>query len=554
MQSIENTISQIVQELYDQQVTVELTRTDPEFGDYATNVALQLAGKLSKNPRDVAEAIAEQLRGHEMLDEVSIAGPGFINLKLTNNALWQLAQTKPAQPLKDKIIVAEYSDPNVFKELHIGHLYTSVVGDAVANLLEAAGAVVYRVNYGADVGLPIAKSMWGILRYLGEEDPAKLDGIAIDKRSAFLGERYAEAHQAYEDNPEAREQITIINKKIYEIHTKNDYETSFAKIYWEARKWSYDYFDQFYSQIGTKFDKYYPESMVSPLGLKVVREQLEKGVFTESDGAVIFRGEEHGLHTRVFINGQGLPTYEAKEVGVSMAKWEDYHYDMSVIITANEIDEYMKVVLKAMEQFAPDLVKRTRHLTHGMVKLAGGAKMSSRKGNIIRAVDVLETVVKNSQRSSGSSVNHQSAIAAIRYSFTKQRIGPDIIFDISESVSLEGNSGPYLQYSHARASSLLAKSNLSVPDTSGDLEPVERALLSKVGEFSEVVNNAIAELAPHQVCTYLYELAQTFNKFYEVSRVVGDSREGIRLALVKLYKENLSAGLNLLNIKALEKM
>src|SRR5690606_3956382 len=150
-----------------------------------------------------------------------------------------------------------------------------------------------------------------------------------------------------------------------------------------------------------KFEKYYPESVVADPGLEIVKAHIQKGMFEESDGAVIFRGEPHGLHTRVFINKEGLPTYEAKDVGLIFAKQKEYDFDKSVVITGNEQEQYMAVVLKAIEQFAPELVAATSHLTHGIVKMKGGVKMSSRKGNILRAVDVLEAAKTAQQKITG---------------------------------------------------------------------------------------------------------------------------------------------------------
>src|SRR6218665_1590156 len=191
-------------------------------------------------------------------------------------------------------------------------------------------------------------------------------------------------------------------------------------MWWRCREWSYDYFDAFYDRIGTHFEKYYPESQTAPIGLETVQRELRKGVFNESDGAVVFDGDKFGLHTRVFINSHGLPTYETKDVGLSVLKWQDYHPKLSVIITGNDIVEYMKVVLKAIEQFEPDLAHVTRHMTHGNVKLAGGVKMSSRKGNFLRAVDVLDMVAEASKGVSEVE-NQATVLGAIKYAFLKQR-------------------------------------------------------------------------------------------------------------------------------------
>jgi arginyl-tRNA synthetase len=555
MHDLKKAIEESVNQLFSVDVDIVLTRPEEQFGDYSTNVALQLAKQVSKNPREVAEELSFKLREElgDTISDISVAGPGFINLKLNDKNLIAGLNNILPKSLEGKIIVAEYSDPNPFKVLHAGHLYTSVVGAAIANLLELAGGEVHRVNFGGDVGLHVAKNMWAILHYLGGELPEKLAEVDQTERAEWLSQRYVEGNQAYETIESAKAEIVAINKRVYALHTDNDRTSSFAQIYWTCRQWSYDYFDEFYERIGIKFEKYYPESETAPIGLMAVKEQIGK-VYEESDGAIIFDGEKYGLHSRVFINSEGLPTYEAKDVGLIIKKWQDYHFDRSVVITANEIDQYMKVVLKSIEQFRPELVEATSHLSHGMVKLAGGVKMSSRQGNIVRAVDVLNAASEANNKLTGEE-NDLAVLGAVKYAFLKNRIGGDIVYDPAESVSVEGNSGPYLQYSHARARSILSKSEMSASSLEGsELEPGERSLLLKITEYTETLEKAINELMPHHICTYLYELAQTFNKFYEQNRVIGAEREQLRLSLIELYADTLRDGLTLLGIASPDKM
>jgi arginyl-tRNA synthetase len=552
--NLEQAVASTVNDLFETDVKVELTRPEEPFGDYATNVALQLAKPLGKNPREIAQALAVKLRETlgEQVSDVSVAGPGFINLKLTDGALLQAMRAQPAQPFAGQSVVAEYSDPNPFKILHAGHLYTSVVGDAIANLFEAAGARVHRVNFGGDVGLHVAKTMWAMLQDLGGENPARLQQFAApDSQITWLSNSYITGTRAYDDDKKAKPEIIELNKRIYKIVAENDHDSALAQIYWRTRGWSYDYFKGFYSYIGTEFERFYPESETAPIGLKTVSEHIG-AVYQESNGAIVFNGEKYGLHTRVFINSEGLPTYEAKDVGLIIKKWEDYHFDRSVVITGNDIAEYMKVVLKSLEQFRPELAERTSHLTHGIVKLAGGVKMSSRLGNILRAQDVLDAA-SDANRELYNQEDQQITLGAVKYAFLKQRPGGDIIYDPKESVSLEGHSGPYLQYAHARARSILRKADKSAEELD-ELQSGERSLVRKISEYPEVVDKAVNELMPHHVGTYLYELAQAFNSFYEHNRVIGDKREAARLSLVKSYADTLKNGLKLLGIAAPDKM
>jgi arginyl-tRNA synthetase len=550
--AVSECLKETIKNTYGLEIEPILTRPEPQFGDLATNVALQLAGQVGKKPQDVAKRLGDAVRELDDVLEATIAGPGFLNIRLTDKALARGWSLKSKQHYRHQTVVVEYSDPNPFKVLHAGHLYTSIMGDAIASLVEEAGGEVHRVNFGGDVGLHVGKSMWAIVKALGGESPDKLAEIAEEDRAQWMAERYVEGSNAYEDDPEAKAAIVEYNKRVYQLHNEGDRGSDFAKIYWTCRRWSYDYFDSFYDRIGSQFERYYPESAVAKRGLKEVRAQIGE-VFDESDGAVVFAGEAFGLHTRVFINREGLPTYETKDVGLIFHKYDDYRFDRSIVITANEQEQYMAVVLKAIEQFAPELAKSSTHLTHGIVKLAGGVKMSSRKGNFLRAVDVLDVANAANAELNGEA-DERVSLGAVKYAFLRQRMGGDIIYDPKESVSLQGNSGPYLQYAHARACSIIAKSGVK-PELGDDtLDESERALARKLSEYAEVVSEATHELTPHTICTYLFDLAQTFNRFYESSRIIDDPREALRLALAIRYRDTLAHGLGLLGIAAPEKL
>ncbi|MCA9324683.1 arginine--tRNA ligase [Candidatus Saccharibacteria bacterium] len=554
-QELAQAVAAVVKDLFDTDVSVDLTRPDEQFGDFATNVAMQLAGKLGKNPREIAETLAAKLRELPDITKAEVAGPGFVNITVDNSSLLQALNQPPAKPLEGKVIVTEYSDMNPFKQSHVGHLYTTIVGDVISRLYKSAGATVHRVNFGGDVGLHVARTMWGIIKHLGGENPEGLSeaGTSPREQTTWLSQRYVEGTKASEEDEAAKQEIVEINQRIYQLHDANDHDSAFAQIYWTCREWSYDYFKEFYDLLQvSQFEKYYPESVTAPEGIKVVREQLANGVYQESDGAVVFDGEKYGLHTRVFINSKGLPTYEAKDVGLSMQKWDDYHFDESVIITGNDIQQYMQVVLKSIEQFKPELANRTKHITHGNVKLAGGVKMSSRLGNGLAPEEVIESARQASQQQTGK-MDESVVIGAVKYAFLRSRIGGDLIYDPVESVSIEGNSGPYLQYAHTRARSILAKTEGGAGELT-DLQPGERTLVRKLCEYPDVVALATNELMPHHICTYLYELAQTFNRFYEQNRVIGDTRQAQRLTLVAKYAETLKAGLGLLGMSAPEQM
>jgi arginyl-tRNA synthetase len=562
MNKLKQLISGAVKDIYDLRVEVDLSRPDKQFGDFSSNVALQISKQIAKPPREIAQSITDLLIENKngLVSRIEVAGPGFINIFLTDSVLIEeINNSKLAQINAGKKILVEYSDPNPFKPLHAGHLYSTVVGDVVARLIERSGAEVIRLNYGGDVGLHAAKAMWSIINYLGAEDSSKLAEVSPDQRAEWLGERYVEGSTAYEDDKSAHQEIIEFNKKIYQVHDDQDKQSEFAKIYWECRSWSYDYLKQLYSELGVEeFDRFIPESEVFSSGLKEVEAQLNSGVYQKSDGAVVFKGEDQDLHTRVFINSAGLPTYEAKEIGLMLLKWQDYKFDESIIITANEQSQYMQVVLASLAKFQPEIVKRTTHLTHGFVKLTGGVKMSSRKGSIVSANDIIASAQLAASKQANE-VQSSSVLAAVKYAFAKYKMGGDVIYDPEKSIALEGNSGPYIQYAHARATSILSKhsDNHQQPDAklpAVDLDGSERDLVVKMGEYREVLETATKELAPHLITLYIYELAQEFNRFYENTPVLGSKKEDFRLSLIRKYADILKDGLGLLGIQAPEKM
>ena len=608
MEKIREELTSLIERIFDVAgVAVEVAPAPEGMGaDYATNVAMRLAKPLGKAPREVAEELRRELEKSGRLTgvEITVAGPGFLNFRVeTAELVRQMREMAEALATAEgraalvadgegdyrgKMVVTEFSDPNPFKVLHVGHLYTSVVGDAISRLLECAGAKVVRANFGGDVGLHVGKTLWAV-----RERGYRPEDLTIER----IAECYVEGTRAYEEDEAAKAEITRLNKEIYAIAERGEgaeeektelgegaegEKTELAQLYWRGRELSYEYFKEFYARIGAKFDKFYPESTVAGRGLEEVRGHLGT-VYEESDGAVVYRGEKVGLHTRVFINREGVPTYEAKDVGLLFTKWDDWKFDESVVITGNEQSEYMKVVLASVREYAPELVERTEHLTHGLVKLAGNVKMSSRKGNFIKAVEVLDGVEKLLEQE-GREVDARLVLAAVKYAFLRYKMGGDIVFDWQESVSMTGNSGVYLLYSAVRARKILAKvaekaeksSNKVVQRGVGEglsnkvvqegeekrfvqekaetVEECERKLYNKVVQFAEVLRMAVREKAPHKLCTYLYELAQEFSRFYEQVPVAGSARERERVELVRAELMVMEQGLGLLGIEIPEEM
>ncbi|MDO8183724.1 MAG: arginine--tRNA ligase [bacterium] len=533
-------------------------------GDYACNVALvafrQLAAatgsktnsiKMARGgleffdtPQQLADKIIEQIKkeNHSAIDKMETAGAGFINFYLTPEFFTNQLKTILAEGdtfgtsdhIKDYKVMVEYTDPNPFKLFHIGHLMSNAVGEAVSRIAEASGAEVKRACYQGDVGLHVAKAIYGL------------------QQGQSLFEAYTFGNQAYESDEAAKQEIMELNKKVYDRS-----DEAVNKLYDNGRKESLEYFETIYKKLGTKFDDYFFESETGEYGKKVVEDNMD--VFEKSAGAIVYKGELDGLHTRVFINSEGLPTYEAKELGLAKIKYDQYPYDYSIIVTSNEIVEYFKVLLTAMKKIFPELAKKTRHVSHGMLRLPSG-KMSSRTGEVITAeslIDEVKNKIKDKVKDSHLSEQtlEQIAVGAIKYSILKQDSSRDIIFDFDKSLSFEGASGPYLQYTFARTQSVLEKAKTEKIEAGIKELETPREVEKLLARFPEVVYRAGEELASHHLVTYLTELASAFNAYYANHKIVSsETNSPYRVALTTAVGQTLKNGLTLLGIATPAKM
>lgn len=552
-------IERVLNELGIEQVDFVIEHpADLSHGDYATNVAMVTAKKEGKNPHELAETVLKKLNGQiENVEKIEIADPGFINFFLKRDFFKEKITEANKQrndwgkndSWKGKKVMVEYTDPNPFKEFHVGHLFTNAVGEAIARLFMMAGADTKRVNYQGDVGMHVANAVWGL-----KQMQANVENL--DAKT--LGKAYALGVAAYKKDESAKKEITDINKKIYE---KSDKEIN--TLYDAGRKTSLEYFESVYELLGTKFDFYFFESEAASRGKELVKQNPD--VFIESNGAYVFEGEKYGLHTRVFLNSEGLPTYEAKELALAKMKKEAFPYDLSVISTSNEINEYFKVLKKAMSFVYPDLAERTEHIGHGTVRLSDG-KMSSRTGNIIPALDFIAEIAEavsekmkgnNSKGKPNTTLSEDIAIGAIKYAILRSNISQDSVFDKERALSFEGDSGPYLQYTHARIVSVLEKARELHIASDISLVPenpyaVERILY----RFPEVVRSALADREPHKLVVYLTELASEFNTFYAKEKIADKSDEyaPYKVAVASAVRQTLKNGLWTLGIEAPESM
>ncbi len=580
------------------------------FGDYTSNIPLQLAKsgseKGKQNPLEIANQISEKFGTPEYIEKAEVAGSGFINFFIKPESLMQSlkkicdysAFVNPKIDIeredKQKILV-EFAHPNTHKQFHIGHLRNIVLGESICRILESTGNEVFRANYQGDIGLHVAKAMWGIeekLKVKNEKLKVYQD-LPLEERIKFLGEAYAKGAIAYESIESAKQEIQKINKELYAQDPK------WLKLWQKTRAWSLEYFDTIYQKLGTHFHQLFFESQVEQRGEELVRNNIGT-IFERDQGAIIFRGEEHGLHNRVFITSEGNPTYEGKDMGLAEAEYEAFKFDRAIHVVANEQEGYFKVIFKAMEALHPDIAGKEFHLSYGFVNLKEG-KMSSRTGDVVTFDWLLDEVrkrvalvmkktkktvtlnevkgISNSLRPSvltpesyPSATPHDDkspmtdqernqiidivSIGAIKFGILKFAPSTNIAFDLESSVALDGDSGPYLQYTYARAKSVLRNAHYDylpteVPEA---LEIEERQILQKIEHFQNYIQEAAVDLHPNIIATFLLEFARLFNLFYQKHPIIKGDKSELRLALTCAVAVVLKQGLYLLGIEAPERM
>lgn len=565
---LQKAIIQALRELGIESVDFSLEHPgDLKNGDYSTNVAMVCAKKQNTNPRELAEKVVAILRKAQdefpEIQEIQVAGAGFINFYLsrdfytdtTKNILKLGSEWGSTDILSEKKVMIEYTQPNPFKPFHIGHLMSNAIGESLSRILESSGAKLIRANYQGDVGPHVAKAIWGL-----QQKGMPMEDMLVSEQAQYIGVCYSYGAQKYEEDENIKKEIEAINKSVY---TRDNEEIN--RIYDWGRDVTLNAFELIYKTLGTKFDYYFFESEMAPIGERIVKENPK--VFVESDGAVVFHGEEYDpkLHTRVFINSHGLPTYETKEIGLNVTKFEKENPDLSITTTAVEQADYMKVVRKAIEQVFPDIAKRMMHVTHGMMRLASG-KMASRKGNVITGESLIQESMdvvreKLAEREYTDEEKDDIArivgVSALKYSILHQALGGDIVYDFDKSISFEGDSGPYLQYSVTRAMSVLKKAEAegicaSYKDVMSEITALERELY----KFTEIVERAGENYEPHHIVTYLTTLSSAFNSFYATYQVVNknDPYSNYKVALTECFVLTMKKGLYLLGIETPNKM
>lgn len=551
-----------------------------KFGDFATSIAMSLAKKVEKDPWEIAQEIAGELKGADLSFEsskdhypifssIEAVKPGFVNLTLSEE--WLKEQITEVLEAGDKYgssnvgqnknIIIEYSQPNPNKPMHIGHARNNFLGSSLAQILKFVGYNVTKMNYMNDWGTHICKSMLMYQKYGNDEEPNK-------KSDHLVGDFYIMYEKEHGKNPESLEtELAEMFKKMESGDAKT------LEIWKKITEWAYKGWEETYKDENVSFDTWVYQSNYTKAGKEIVGLAIKKGIAKkDKSGAVIAKLEKYGMPDKVMLRSDGTSIYITQDTQLAKDNYEKYNFDKRIYVVDSRQSDYFRQLFKVLELLGFEWAKKLYHLAYGWVSLPEGA-MSSRTGAVVNADDVfkkLNNLERDEVRNSIKEVENLDttsrnlALAAFRYGILKIDSRQDIVFDYAKVTKFEGNTGPYLMYTYARAKSILEKAGIGEKDLEFSLKKYESikmtdkelALVRAVYKFPEVVIEAANGFAPHVVANYLYETAQRFNSFYADTPVLnakGDVRS-CREGLVKCLSVVMKNGLGLLGIKVVEKM
>jgi len=515
-----------------------------EHGDYATNIALKLSKLVGRPPLEIANKIGEKLKKSE--DKIEIVAPGFINFFLGQKNLMEeivtidrLGDNYGSSKIgQGKTVVVDYSAPNIAKRFGIGHLRSTIIGQSLYNLYKFLGYQTIGDNHLGDWGTQFGKLLYMISSRNEKE-------LSLDK----LEELYVAFHEEAEKDPQLNEKGRLWFKKL------EDGDSEARQLWKKCVEISMVEFEKIYKLLDVKIDYAYGESFYEDKMLAVVNDAKSKNISRESEGAVVIDipGEKIPL---ILLKSDGATTYATRDLATLKYRFEQWHPEVVIYEVGGEQALHFVQVFAAarMLGYASDQVKLI-HTRHGLYRWEHG-KMRTRKGDTVKLDDILTEAVKRATQLGNSETAKDVGIGAIKYFDLKHNVTGDIIFDWEKMFELQGDSGPYLQYTYARARSVLRKAQPNWEFTDGNLklEPEEEALLRYLYRFPEVVEIAARMYSPNLLCTYLYELSRRYNNMYNNVSIIGSENESWRLGLTNVTSIVLANGLNLLGIKALEKM
>ncbi len=589
-----------VKELYGQEVPaqqVQLQKTRSGFEGHLTLVVFPFLKISKKKPEDTAQELGTYLAQHcEAVADFNVV-KGFLNLVVAPQAWLQLLADIDADEQfgmkqatdNSPLVMIEYSSPNTNKPLHLGHVRNNLLGWSLAKIMEANGNRVVKTNIVNDRGIHICKSMLAWLKYGNGETPEssgkKGDHLIGDYYVAFdkhyreevkvLKAQYeAEGMDSEKAEEKAKAEAPLI-KEAHEMLVKWEQGDPEVRALWEKMNtWVYAGFDETYKALGVSFDKIYYESNTYLEGKKKVEEGLAKGLFFRKDDNSVWADlTDEGLDQKLLLRSDGTSVYMTQDIGTADMRFKDFPIDKMIYVVGNEQNYHFQVLSILLDRLGFKWGKELVHFSYGMVELPNG-KMKSREGTVVDADDLIATMIADARQTSEDKVNKLEGISeeekqeiarivglgALKYFILKVDARKNMLFNPEESIDFNGNTGPFIQYTHARIRSILRKAQENPIGALGltcPMNPKEIALVQKMNDFGAAVEQAGKDYSPSGIANYCYELTKEFNQFYHDYSILGadtEEQKQLRLTIARNVAKTLKNGMALLGIEVPERM
>ncbi|GAB2451935.1 arginine--tRNA ligase [Hymenobacter qilianensis] len=591
-QDIKAALSAAIQQVFGATVTTEqlvIQPTRKEFAGTFTLVTFSLTKSLGKGPEQIGQALGEWLAANEPRVSGFNVVKGFLNLEIGDSEwLRQFAEmlarpdNAPVPSNGPQRVVVEYSSPNTNKPLHLGHLRNIFLGYSVAEIVKATGATVTKANLINDRGIHICKSMLAYQRF-GHGETPQSSGIKGDH---LIGKYYVLFERHYKEEirqleaegvlPDvAKRQAPLMTEAQYMLQQWEQGDEEVLALWKQMNGWVYEGFDETYRTIGVDFDKYYYESETYLLGKERVEEGLQKGVFfRKDDGSVWVDLKEEGLDEKLLLRADGTSVYITQDLGTAELKYQDFNYDSSVYVIADEQNYHMQVLQAVLHKLGKPYAEAIHHLSYGMVDLPSG-RMKSREGTVVDADELVQEMIDTARRTTqelgkieglsteeAEQLYHTLALGALKYFLLKVDPKKRMLFNPEESINFQGNTGPFVQYTHARIAAIMRKATelgltggqIDAPES---LHETERDAVQLLAGYPGVVAEAARLMAPSILVQYVYEVAKAYNRFYTEVPVFGEpdeTKRRFRVALSAQTGRTIKAGMRLLGITVPERM
>lgn len=589
---LRSSIQKAIQDLFNQQVdNLQLQPTNQEFEGSHTLVCFPLTKLSKKSPEETGKMVGEYLVQHAGIVERFNVVKGFLNIVLNDKVWIETLQGILANPSYGQLadrgeeIMIEYSSPNTNKPLHLGHLRNNFLGYSVAEIYKANGYQVHKVQIINDRGIHICKSMAAWTQY-GDGETPENSGIKGDH---LVGKYYVEFDKAYKAQvkalvekgmaqEQAEKDAPIMKLAADMLRRWEQKDPEIVSLWKTMNGWVYKGFDETYKLMGVDFDKLYYESATYLLGKEEVLKGLEKNVFfKKEDGSVWVDLTGDGLDQKVLLRSDGTSVYMTQDIGTAILRFSDFPKIVGQVYTVgNEQEYHFKVLFLILSKLGYDWAKRCYHLSYGMVDLPTG-KMKSREGTVVDADDLIAEMVQEAEKQTrelgkiedmdseeAQDLFYMIGLGALKFFLLKVDPKKRMLFDPNESIQLQGFTGPFIQYTHARIRAIIRKAeSLGVAatlqgfETVKSLEPAEKEVIKSLSIFENKLREAARDYSPAVIANYAYEVAKVYNQFYQSIPIFNEADQGklkLRIALSKSVADVIKQSMALLGIRVPEKM